>query len=66
MARSSSSSEGTWMFITHSPCIKCAKLIISSGIAKVFYNEQFQGTANCGLDLLRKGSVRLIHIGDKK
>lgn len=66
MARSSSSSEGTWMFITHSPCIKCAKLIISSGIAKVFYNEQFQGTANCGLDLLRKGSVRPIHIGEKR
>jgi len=63
--RSSSSSEGTWMFITHSPCIKCAKLIISSGIAKVFYDEQFLGSASCGLELLRKGSVRTIHIGEK-
>ena len=65
LARSSSSSEGTWMFITHSPCIKCARLIISSGIAKVFYNEQFKGTIGCGLDLLRKGSVKTIHIGEK-
>jgi len=66
IARSSSSSEGTWMFITHSPCIKCAKLMISSGIAKVFYDEQFLGSASCGLELLRKGSVRTIHIGEKK
>ena len=65
MARSSSSSEDTWMFITHSPCIKCARLIATSGVAKVFYNEQFNGRLGCGLDLLRKCSVRTINIGEK-
>jgi len=65
LARSTTSSEDSWMFVTHSPCIRCAKLIISSGIARVFYNEQFNGNVGCGLDLLRKGSVRCIHIGEK-
>ena len=65
LARSTTSSEDSWMFVTHSPCIRCAKLIISSGIARVFYNEQFNGNVGCGLELLRKGSVRCIHIGEK-
>jgi len=66
LARSSSSSEGSWMFVTHSPCVKCARLIASSGVAKVFYDEQFNGRLGCGLDLLRKCSVRCINIGEKK
>jgi len=62
LSRSSSSSEGAWMFVTHSPCVKCARLIIASGIARVFYREQFNGRLGCGLDLLSKGGVKCIRI----
>ena len=49
--------QGTWMFVTHSPCIKCARLIVASGIERVFYMEQFQGRLGCGLELLAKHEV---------
>lgn len=62
MSRSGSSSEGTWMFVTHSPCVKCARLIAASGIARVFYSEQFKGHQGCGLDLLSKCGVKTIYV----
>ena len=52
LARSSSSAEGCWMFVTHSPCIKCARLIIASGIQHVAYETHFEGFLGCGLNLL--------------
>lgn len=45
LARSSESGEGATMFITHAPCIDCAKLIYQSGIAEVYYKHQYRDTS---------------------
>jgi dCMP deaminase len=53
---------GTWMFVTHSPCIKCARLIVASGIDRVFYDAQFDGRLGCGLELLSKHEVTTFRV----
>lgn len=57
LARSTASAEGCWMFVTHTPCIKCARLIVASGIQKVVYEVEFKGRLGCGLDLLNKCEI---------
>ena len=42
IARSNNSSEGATMYVTASPCIECAKLIIQSGIKRVVYAEKYR------------------------
>lgn len=44
--------EGSHIFVTHSPCIICTKLIISSGIKKIYYNVPYKIDENKFLDLL--------------
>ena len=53
------SGEGASIFITHSPCIDCAKLIYQSGIATVYYKNEYRSTQ--GLDFLKKSGVEVIH-----
>lgn len=55
LARSSESGEGSDLFITHSPCIECAKLIFQSGVRRVFYGENYRDDA--GLQFLEKSGV---------
>jgi dCMP deaminase len=55
LARSSESGEGSTMFITHAPCIECAKLIGTSGISKVYYRNSYRDTS--GIDFLHKSNV---------
>ena len=55
LAKSTRSSEGATLYITLSPCIECAKLIIQSGIKRVVYKEPYRDTS--GLELLEKGGV---------
>ena len=45
LARSPESGEGAVMFVTHAPCIDCAKLIYQSGIAEVYYQRDYRDTA---------------------
>ena len=40
IARSNNSSDGATMYVTASPCIECAKLIIQAGIKRVVYSEK--------------------------
>jgi dCMP deaminase len=55
LAKSSISSDGCYMFCTHSPCIQCARLMIAAGISRVYYKEQFRGgSISCGIPLLKK------------
>jgi dCMP deaminase len=61
LAKSSESGEGSMMFLTHSPCIHCAKQIYTAGIRKVFFSELYRDTE--GLDFLRKCSdIEVEHI----
>jgi dCMP deaminase len=46
------------MFITHAPCVECSKLIISSGIKKVYWGEQYRSTE--GLELLAKCGIETV------
>jgi dCMP deaminase len=60
LARSSNSSDGATMYITASPCIECAKLIIQSGIKRVVYGENYRLTD--GIDLLRRAGIETLFI----
>lgn len=55
VAKSGNSSEGATLYVTASPCIECAKLIIQSGIKRLVYRDEYRLTD--GVDLLRKAGV---------
>jgi dCMP deaminase len=55
LAKSSESGEGADLFVTHSPCIHCAKLVHQSGIRRVFYSENYRDDA--GLTFLSKSGI---------
>lgn len=48
-ARSVSSSDGAHLYVTHSPCVDCAKLIIQAGIVKVFYKVTYRDLRGVGV-----------------
>ena len=62
VARSNNSSDGATLYVTASPCVECAKLIIQSGIKRVVFNELYRITD--GIDLLNRAGVECIHIDD--
>ncbi|MCC8119652.1 MAG: dCMP deaminase family protein [Bacteroidales bacterium] len=62
VARSNNSSEGSTLYVTASPCMECAKLIIQAGIKRVVFNELYRITT--GLDLLDRAGIPWIHIPD--
>ena len=55
VAKSNNSSEGATLYITDSPCMECAKLIIQAGIERVVYSNKYRITD--GLDLLDRAGV---------
>lgn len=55
LARSSESGLGSDLFVTHAPCLDCAKLIYQSGVSKVYYRNQYRDTN--GVDFLKKCNV---------
>ena len=57
VARSSNSSEGATLYVTASPCIECAKLIIQAGIKRVVYAEKYR--LEDGIELLRRAGVEV-------
>ena len=57
IARSNNSSDGATMYVTASPCIECAKLIIQAGIKRVVYSEAYR--LEDGLNLLRRAGVEV-------
>ena len=58
LARSNNNSDGSSIYITASPCIECAKLIIQAGIRRVVYGEQYRLTD--GIDLLKRAGIEVI------
>ena len=55
LARSNDSGLGGTMFITHAPCVDCAKLIYGAGINTVYYRNSYRDTS--GLDFLIKCDI---------
>lgn len=60
LAKSTNNAEGSTLYVTTSPCIECAKLIIQSGIARVVYCEKYPITD--GLDLLEKTNIKVTQL----
>ncbi|MBQ6958689.1 MAG: dCMP deaminase family protein [Bacteroidales bacterium] len=57
VAKSSNSSLGATLYVTASPCLECAKLIIQAGITRVVYSEEYRITD--GVDLLRRAGIQV-------
>ena len=62
LARSSNNSDGATIYITASPCIECAKLIIQAGIKRVVYGEKYRLTE--GIELLERAGIEIEYLGD--
>ena len=62
LARSNNNSDGATIYITASPCIECAKLIIQSGIKRVVYGEKYRLTD--GVDLLERAGIEVVYLGE--
>ena len=60
VAASSNSSRGATIYVTSSPCIECAKLIIQSGIRRVVYSEDYRLAD--GIELLRRAGIIVDYI----
>ena len=60
LARSNNNSDGATLYVTASPCIECAKLIIQAGIRRVVYGEKYR--LDDGLRLLEQAGVEILYI----
>jgi dCMP deaminase len=55
LAKSSESGDGSTMFLTHSPCMDCAKQIFTAGIKKVYFGNNYR--SDDGINFLKKCDV---------
>ncbi|CAB4220633.1 ComEB Deoxycytidylate deaminase [uncultured Caudovirales phage] len=60
LAKSSNSGNGADLFVTHSPCLECAKLIHQSGISRVWYSENYRDDAGIKFLVMSQVEVRQI------
>ena len=60
LAKSNESGMGATMFITHAPCLDCAKLIYQSGIGSVLYRDAYRDTG--GITFLEKSGVTVTQV----
>lgn len=60
LARSSNNSEGSTLYVTASPCIECAKLIIQSGIKRVVYAEKYR--LDDGIKLMQRAGIKVEYL----
>jgi len=60
LAKSNESADGADLFVTHSPCIECAKLIHQSGICRVYYSANYRDDA--GIKFLKQSGITVTKI----
>jgi dCMP deaminase len=60
LAKSNESGLGATMFITHAPCLDCAKLIYQSGISCVLYRDAYRD--NSGITFLEKSGIEVMQV----
>lgn len=58
LAKSNDSGDGADIFITHAPCMECAKLIYQSGIRRVYFNQNYRDDS--GIRFLKQSGVEVI------
>lgn len=57
LAKSPESGVGSMLFLTHSPCMQCAKQIYTAGIEEVIYKEEYRDCS--GVEFLRKCGIKV-------
>jgi len=62
VSRSNNSTDSADLFVTHAPCLECAKLIYQSGIKSVFYRDTYR--SEDGIQFLQKCNVEVKQIGE--
>jgi dCMP deaminase len=62
LARSYESGLGADLFITHSPCMECAKGIYQAGINRVYYSQQYRSRE--GIQFLKQSNIEVIKTGE--
>ncbi|MDR2125687.1 MAG: dCMP deaminase family protein [Prevotellaceae bacterium] len=60
VARSNNSSDGATLYITSSPCVECAKLIIQAGIKRVVFSDNYRIAD--GIELLKQANIEIVQI----
>lgn len=60
VAQSNNSSNNATLYVTSSPCIECAKLIIQAGIKRVVFGEIYRLTD--GIDLLKRAGIECVQL----
>ena len=60
LAKFNGSGSGSVLFVTHSPCLDCAKLVFQSGISSVYYRNSYRD--NAGVDFLNRAGVKVEQI----
>jgi len=60
LAKFNGSGSGSVLFVTHSPCLDCSKLVFQSGISTVYYRNSYRD--NAGVDFLNKAGVKVEQI----
>ena len=64
VAKSNNSSEGATLYITASPCLECAKLIIQAGICRVVFSDNYRILD--GIELLKRANIEIVQIDIQK
>ena len=60
VAKSNNSSEGATLYVTSSPCLECAKLIIQAGIRRVVFTESYR--IEDGINLLKRADIEVVQV----
>jgi dCMP deaminase len=61
VAKSNNSSEGATLYVTSSPCLECAKLIIQAGIKRVVFSDDYRKSD--GIALLERAEIEIVQTG---
>jgi dCMP deaminase len=64
IACSNNNSKDATLYVTASPCIECAKLIIQAGIRRVVFSEKYR--LSDGIELLEKAMIEVLYIGKEE
>jgi dCMP deaminase len=60
IARSTNSSDGASLFVTHAPCLDCAKIIYQAGIKEVYYKNDYRSID--GINFLKKCEIKVVQV----
>jgi len=61
VAKSTNSTDGADMFITHAPCLECAKLIHQAGIKNIWFDKHYRDES--GINFLQRCNIGVNHVG---